>query len=846
MGNLNFNSVQVLLAAGGTALVLFLFNNCSQKFESRLLSSAKETVIITDGSVGPAIEACKTLGVSTILAGAPKPQMTMSPIAEGATLDTIDSILSPIPDGKPLYIPQAEFPSQPYLACGLLDVTSPPFNADRTGVSDSTLAIQSALDAASFYNLVVYFPLGQYTVTDSISCVQPLYKRTNGKIVGGMQGACYLLGQQSASKGRPVIYLPPYSDGFLASNATKTLIEIWAREAPNRGGPLPPTSNRSQPNINMNNYIVGLDFKVGAGNESVVVIAMPAAQGSVIEDVTIDLGDGFIGIDGIPGSGGSITNVEVRGGEIGVRSIRDHDGVISTSRGPSVVGLRLTDQRQNAIVFGQFDAFTVTGSYIRLAAGSKGPAIYIPRESAAANANLSLIDSVIEFSARATGNLAIKSRAGVYINNSYFKYTDDIHVVDVADPEIDYSVVSGLNTENWFVVEEYARADSLTGVGPDSVTYTQTQSIFINGVKTAEYLPIRGPVDRLPTDLLSKHVWAQSLERLDNPNTVNVRTAPYLAVGDGQADDTAALQAAVDAAEVVFIPKGYYRVRKPIQLRPNTKIIGLGTISSILGDPFSPVFQNGEVIQPLIRTAEIAEAETEISFIELFVSVRAAGMSALEWVSGGDSLIRNMQLVRRSDSGFITVAPLARYELNGPLVTMRGSAGGRIYNFNSGFSSNLAPKYRHLLIDGTWKPLKFYQFNVEGGKGEAMAEIRGSKNIVIDHIKIEGEYLPLWIKNSDNIKVFGNAGNGYSIGFDFNYPTGYTQETPSLYRIENSTNITMANLASTLRKACDDSLPMLEGCGVAPDKWYMLIDINPINGRFTSEPLERPILYKTH
>ena len=51
-------------------------------------------------------------------------------------------------------------PSQPLAAVGLLDVTLPPFNADASGVSDSTAAIQKAVDFGRQAYLTVFFPSG--------------------------------------------------------------------------------------------------------------------------------------------------------------------------------------------------------------------------------------------------------------------------------------------------------------------------------------------------------------------------------------------------------------------------------------------------------------------------------------------------------------------------------------------------------------------------------------------------------------------------------------------------------------------------------------------------------------
>lgn len=64
----------------------------------------------------------------------------------------------------------------------------------------------------------------------------------------------------------------------------------------------------------------------------------------------------------------------------------------------------------------------------------------------------------------------------------------------------------------------------------------------------------------------------------------NVRLAPFKAKGDGRIDDTAAIQAAIDASPRVYLPAGIYRIDPRIGLRvkTGTQIIGDGLQSTLL------------------------------------------------------------------------------------------------------------------------------------------------------------------------------------------------------------------------------------------------------------------------
>ena len=88
--------------------------------------------------------------------------------------------------------------------------------------------------------------------------------------------------------------------------------------------------------------------------------------------------------------------------------------------------------------------------------------------------------------------------------------------------------------------------------------------------------------------------------RLDDPKAVYV-TPGRDAVGDGVADDTAALQKAIDAVQettgegVVFVPEGRYRLTATLHVWPGIRIIGYGARrpAFVLGDR-TPGFQDPE------------------------------------------------------------------------------------------------------------------------------------------------------------------------------------------------------------------------------------------------------------
>jgi sugar lactone lactonase YvrE len=88
--------------------------------------------------------------------------------------------------------------------------------------------------------------------------------------------------------------------------------------------------------------------------------------------------------------------------------------------------------------------------------------------------------------------------------------------------------------------------------------------------------------------------------RLDDPKAVYLVEPQFAVRGDGQADDSAALQAAIDKVQettgegILFIPEGRYRITRTIFVWPGVRVIGYGEKRPVfvLADK-TPGFQQG-------------------------------------------------------------------------------------------------------------------------------------------------------------------------------------------------------------------------------------------------------------
>lgn len=76
--------------------------------------------------------------------------------------------------------------------------------------------------------------------------------------------------------------------------------------------------------------------------------------------------------------------------------------------------------------------------------------------------------------------------------------------------------------------------------------------------------------------------------RMDDPKAIYLASKNFPVHGDGIADDTNAIQAAVDKVQettnqgIVFVPEGHYRITKTIYIWPGIRLIGVGATRPVL------------------------------------------------------------------------------------------------------------------------------------------------------------------------------------------------------------------------------------------------------------------------
>ncbi len=714
------------------------------------------------------------------------------------------TIAKPFPDLLRLDVP-GELENRRLAELGYVDVTQGPFRADPSGATDSTRAIQDAVIFARDRQMACFFPPGTYLLSDTLECVQQLYMRSNGKAFGGNRFPVMLIGSRAGAQ-RPTLRLAPNSAGFGDPRAPKIFVRFWSRGYLNEttadrvGDGLPP--DVEQPNIGMNQVMANLAIEIGEGNRGAIAVRHQAAEGSGIFDCAIDATHALIGLQGGSGSGGGSAGVTVVGGRIGL----DFTGYMGgTQPTPTITGFTLIGQSEAAIRSTSRQTLVAAGLKI-LADRCAGPLIQVgainlepwmsgPGASPlkANHGELTLVDAQIEFAGEALNQsrrVAIESDRGVYLNNVFVRGATHVLV----DPERQIAL-SG-NPEGWLRVGEYAHASAPRGDQGNEYRYP----VYVDGQPVESVSETEA--DRTPpADLQARHLWPADLPHFESAGAANVKEAPYRAKGDGLADDTDAIRKAIDENEIVFFPKGCYRLTQTLELKPNSKLIGVGQTMSLLLSTGDGAFGDAQAPAPLVRTANAAQAETTMAFLGL-TAPGGGGVQALHWRCGGRSILLSVEFWRIPSR-------------IGVLISDHG--GGNWYNMRGTRTG----------IEGAQGPLHFYQFSCQ----QVTSELKDARNIRFFGTKYEGNSPNLWIRDCDNIAIYGHGGNGKGRG------------GASLFSIERTPNFLFANAVDGPTRIGSVGLSSPEG-STDPRFWHMLIERFADGTEFKLPPMERPVLYK--
>jgi len=670
-------------------------------------------------------------------------------------------------------------------AAGFLDVTKAPYLAR----GDDTVALQRALRDARDARLVVWLPAGTYLVRDTLQCVEGAMERRPSRDdpkadlaavameptfedrLSAWDWPCVIRG--AGGEKRAVIRLAPDARGFADPARPRPLLFIWARRWD------PP--HDLQGNISFNQMLISVDLDI-RGHAGAIGVDLQGAQGTAVQDVRIEAEGAFAGLRGLSGSGGGTHQLTVHGGRYGVLAagIGEYAKLTGSQPSPLLAAATLTGQSVASICYAGRGPFTVVGAKIQ------GRGIVCDGGAFLFNGAINLLDSTLEID----GGAAITTNRPVYVANTFTRGADPL----VRFPD---GTPAALPSAGWSQVREFAGAPA----GP--------YPVWLDGKKQTALVADIVTAPAPPADLQSRHA-LPPLPVWGSPGVADAGAAPYSARGDNQTDDAPAIQRALDEHAVVFLPKGRYRLGRPLQLAPGRKLIGAGrSFTVLLPLPGSPAFADGAAPQPLVDVADTPEGDTAIALLQL--NVPGPGASALRWRAGANSVVRDVNF-RCGPSG----------GTRGPCVVVEGNGGGRWLNLF--FSDAMTGSdYRQILVRGTRQPLAFYMFNPEHTRGEVMTEFIDTRNVTIYALKGEtfvinhperGTRPLLRVRDSAGFRLYGGGGIGGAAAGD----------QPQIYRFENSRDFLIANAGHQFH----------ELYFAAPKTWSILSDVR--DGHETATP----------
>jgi sugar lactone lactonase YvrE len=477
-------------------------------------------------------------------------------------------------------------------------LAAPDFPVRADGIADDSAPIQAAIDKAGGTGEgIVFIPSGRYRLTRTI------YIWTGVRVIG--YGVT-----------RPVFLLAPSTPGYQRGIG---LMVMFAGGRPRngaggRGVPFPPPGT-VPPNNTIGDAGAGtfysamsnIDFEIGDGNPAAVAIREHAAQHAYLSHMDFHIGNGLAALTEI---GNEAEDLRFFGGRYAI----------------------LTDKTSPAWQFTLIDS--VFDGQRESAIREHEAALTLIRDT------FRNLPTAIDIDPHYSDELWVKdcrfedlSAPLVIVSNEKSPLT-----------EIGFESAVLKNVPTFALLRESGK--KIAGRGAIYRVASFNFGLIVPGEGMTGSIGMRydaAPLTSLPAPL------PPAIPALP-PTTdwVNVHTLGV--IGDGTADDTAAIQRAIDTHRVLYFPGGHYNVTDTLTLKPDTVLIGLHPTLTQFDLPDStPAFMGVGAPKPVI-----AAPSGGINIITGFgvltggINPRAVGVL---WNAGEHSLVDDVRLLGGHGSG---------------------------------------------------------------------------------------------------------------------------------------------------------------------------------------------------
>ncbi len=517
-------------------------------------------------------------------------------------------------------------------------LTAEQFGAKADGTTDDSVAMQAAVDKAAQTPSggVLFVPAGRYRLTRTI------YVWRGVRVIG--YGAT-----------RPVFVLADNTPGFQKGIG---LMVMFTHGRP--GAMLPPGATRvpfpppgsvppndSVPDASPSTFypaMSNIDFEIGQGNPAAVAIRFHVAQHGYLSHMDFHIGSGLAALTEI---GNEAEDLRFYGGRYGI----------------------LTD---NTSPFWQF---TLLDSVFE---GQRDAAI---REHMA---GLTLVRDTFRHVPTAI-DIDPHYSDQLWVKDSRFE--DISHAVIVISNEKNATTEIGVENAVCAKTPIFARfRESGKTLARSEAIYRVAQfnyGLFVPNAGSMGHLDTRfdvAPLSAMPAPLPAAIPALPPSEQWVNVRTLGVK-------GDGKADDTEALQHAIDTHRVLYLPMGFYIVRNTITLKPNTVLIALHPGLTQLDLPDSTTgYQGVGAPKPLLQTPQ--GGTNIVSGLGIYTGSTNPRAVGIQWMAGEHSMMNDVQMLGGGGSyltegvrsAFYSGARTGRWGAQYPSIWVTQGGGGTFAN----------------------------------------------------------------------------------------------------------------------------------------------------------------------
>ena len=418
-------------------------------------------------------------------------------------------------------------------------------------------------------------------------------------------------------KKRPVIYLAKDTPGFQEQQYM-----VWFT-----GGIAPEGREPSDANAGtFYSALSNVDFRIDKGNPGAIAIRSHFAQHSFISHCDIHTGTGLAGIWDV---GNEMEDVRFFDGQYGIISSRPSPGW------PMMMVDTYFEGQSKAAILSKSVGFAIVGMHVK-----DTPTAFEMAEGL--EDRLHLEDVLLE-------NVGTGVKVSVTSNTF-----SQLNMTNVLCRNVPVLVTYAAGREPVKAPAKMYRVNDFTcGLVYDNM---EAEPAFkqICDMEAVKSLPkkLEATIPALP----GMETW------------VNVRT--FGAKGDGETDDTQAFEQAIATGKPVYVPQGWYRLTRTLQMQPGTNLIGLHPFGTqLVLKESEPAFSGFGTPVPLLQSSKGgADLLNGIGINAGAYNYRAVGV---KWMAGEDSYLNDVKFVgghgtlRKPTPG----QPARRYNRSAPRIS---------------------------------------------------------------------------------------------------------------------------------------------------------------------------------